>query len=35
MVKNAPRLLLRTLEPNDYQDLSELMELVFHDVGGA
>ncbi|SDH01805.1 Predicted amidohydrolase [Vibrio xiamenensis] len=28
-------LTLRTIEPTDYPELAELMDLVFHDVGGA
>ncbi|MGF1689001.1 bifunctional GNAT family N-acetyltransferase/carbon-nitrogen hydrolase family protein [Photobacterium japonica] len=35
MDDNSPKLSLRTIEPTDYQELSELMNLVFHDVGGA
>jgi GNAT superfamily N-acetyltransferase len=31
----TPRLTLRVIEANDYADLAELMELVFHDMGGA
>ncbi|MGL6055928.1 MAG: GNAT family N-acetyltransferase, partial [Vibrio metschnikovii] len=31
----APRLTLRVIEKNDYPELAALMDLVFHDVGGA
>ncbi|GHA64646.1 hydrolase [Photobacterium aphoticum] len=35
MDDNSPKLSLRTIEPTDYPELAELMNLVFHDVGGA
>ncbi len=35
MDNKSPKLLLRTIEATDYEPLAELMDLVFHDVGGA
>ncbi|MDW2216524.1 hydrolase, partial [Vibrio sp. 1982] len=35
MDSNTPRLSLRTIEPTDYPELAELMDLVFPDVGGS
>jgi len=35
MDSNTPRLTLRTIEPSDYPELAELMDLVFPDVGGS
>ncbi|WP_428772895.1 GNAT family N-acetyltransferase [Vibrio sp.] len=35
MDSTSPKLSLRTIEPNDYPELAELMNLVFPDVGGA
>ncbi len=35
MDNQSPKLLLRTIEATDYDELAALMDLVFHDVGGA
>ncbi|NLS12494.1 GNAT family N-acetyltransferase [Vibrio sp. SM6] len=35
MNSTSPKLTLRTIEPSDYPELAALMDLVFHDVGGA
>ncbi len=35
MSSDTPRLTLRVIEKSDYPELAELMDLVFHDVGGA
>jgi len=35
MDNNTPKLSLRTIEASDYPELAQLMDLVFHDVGGS
>lgn len=35
MSKEMPKLTLRVIESADYDELAQLMDLVFHDVGGA
>lgn len=35
MDTNTPKLSLRTIEAGDYPELAELMDMVFHDVGGS
>lgn len=35
MDNNTPKLSLRTIEAGDYPELAQLMDLVFHDVGGS
>lgn len=35
MENKSHKLLLRTIEPTDFDQISALMNLVFHDVGGA
>ncbi len=35
MRTTTPKLTLRVIETSDYEELADLMDLVFHDVGGA